>query len=521
MVRRQLSANGPQVNLQPPRGHDPEIPVAKSAKDVQVTVPSNVELFLDNADVPHIKILDAKGRQVYPLTHNLVRGWVTAYLHRLKNERLPTKAEVDACISLLGAHAMINGRRESQEDWRDDLLERDSLTLCIYTLANRKAPNPWDATPSQILDAVDLLAAKEHIEKGEDWPRSAQRLSIALEQRQLVLNDLGVLLIKLARQSTARKWRIQMKEHDANNQRVIDASQVTSSCEPQAKPSSDNELQLASSQKDALAKNLEEIVTGGLGTPLTEDQILAWLPKTWDQIVGNEILKDELQLLVGDLLDRQTGPNFLLTGAESTGKDSSVLHTISVLLCYDPDMTHSEPCGVCENCLCEVDRGTSFGDIRKGDDFQFMHIDCETLTADKLAFEASKVRAYPGRLLVYLSHLDRLAPNRVHDLLQVMEDRKYLWLATAPQAGDVPQEVLHHFKVQQPNLPSEDKLATFLAERCRDWSITVDSGHSLIRLAHICGQVTGTALRVLARAASGQERRLTLDLVENSFGETD
>ncbi len=171
-----------------PEGNDSstEISVPETKKEPDkraIEIPSNLEYFLDNADVPQIKIPYAKGRQTWPLGHDLIRGLAVNHLYRSSGGIPPSAAQVDAFISVLKAQAMLNGRKDEGEDWSEDLLEKDAVLFCIFTLIQRKHPEPWVATAGQILDAANVLAAKERVAKPKDWPKSPSQMSVAIKER--------------------------------------------------------------------------------------------------------------------------------------------------------------------------------------------------------------------------------------------------------------------------------------------------------------------------------------------------
>ena len=485
-------------------------------KELPIVIPEDIELFLDDADVPHIRIPQAKGRKTLPICHKLVRGYVINFLFRLSGGRLPGKADVEAFLSVLEAQALLFGQRETEEsDWKEDVLEDDALALCLYTLVERKAPQPLEATAGQVLDAVDELAAKERVEKPDDWPRSPSRMSIAIKQRRLVLNELGVVVTKLPRKGTARNWRFEMNPSDGGD--ASDTPTSGASCHP-SQPNSflENGLGASSADDDAFfASLMQKANEEGPRSPLDGDEIRLWVPDKWEQFCANESAVENLTTIVDDLLVDRPGRNLLLTGDEDTGRGALVIHAVRSLLCHEPQGI--DPCGVCLNCEFELGVESEFGRAENDGKFNFLHVDCGRLDSDRFAKEVSKVIGYAGRLLVYLCRLDRLKEAMVPQLLDTMKDKRFIWFATAARAGDVATELLTNFAVEQTTRPTEKELAFFLAERCRDWAIKVDSGQTLLRLAHRCGQVTGEALSALALAAEREDRTLNAELVEDAF----
>jgi hypothetical protein len=472
-----------------------------------------MELFLDNADVPHVKIHKSKGRKVWPLSHKLVRGFVTEFLHQASGGILPNKSEVDAFVNLLEAKALVNGRRDAEIDWQDNVLDQDPLTLCLYTLVLRKAPSEWDATSGEIMLAVNVLAAKEGFVKSDNWPPSPQQMSIELAKRIVVLGELGVIVTKLPRSGAARKWRLQMTQSDTLQVGITESSLGSS----ESKSLNAHGLDRNTATDDALAAELESILNQERSPEiLTPDQISHWIPSEWTEFKGNSSAVEKLVLTLDDLVAKRPCKNVLLIGAKNTGRDALITHSVNALLCEQPT-NNLDPCGSCPNCAWQIVREEAFGTVRKDDEFQYVYVDCPNLNENKLVYESSRVKGFQGRLLVFLSQVDLLPKDRIPDLLTVMEDERFFWFATATDIGRIDQEVLKHFEVEMTNNPPEDELAQFLAERCSAWGIALDSPLTLVRLAHVCGQVVGDTLIILSLAAGAPGRQLTRELVEANF----
>jgi hypothetical protein len=495
------------------------------ARDMSLPVPDQgedklFELFLDSANVPHIKLLKAKGRQIWPVEHEMVYNHMTHFLFEASGHLLPTSTEVKGYLNVLKSVAVMNGQRTGEVDWKDNVLEQDALTNAIFTLTTRKAPKPWEATAAQILTAVDVLAAKEALDKGDQWPKAPNRLSIELERRQEVLRELGVSVTKLARVGVARKWRLEVSNGDGSGGTRLESSPPASPDSSQPNLLEDKQLNQHSPEDDAFSGELEQIL--GQDAPeskLSHGEILKWIPRKWSEFVGNDLAIVELKGVVKAVLDGEHGYNVLVTGPEDSGRDAMILLAARTLLCDNPDLDTLDPCGTCPSCVWEYGNDAVFDKYYGGEKFKFLSVDCPQLTTSNLAYEMDKARGFEGTLLVYLRRLDYLSKDALPDLLTFMDDKRFLGFAKASGTAGILPEILNQFEIQTTADPPASELARFLAERCRDWGIKIDSGHTLIRLAHICGQRVGDALEGLAEAADTPERRLTLSIVENSFDE--
>jgi SpoVK/Ycf46/Vps4 family AAA+-type ATPase len=101
-----------------------------------------------------------------------------------------------------------------------------------------------------------------------------------------------------------------------------------------------------------------------------------------------------------------------------------------------------------------------------------------------------------------------------HLLLKPLEELDALWIASSARPGDLDKMFLRRFSAKlSTSLPTQAELAEFLATRCDDWNIAVDSPDTFGLLARRSKLVTAKAIYCLAFAAGKSERALSRDMV--------
>jgi Holliday junction resolvasome RuvABC ATP-dependent DNA helicase subunit len=246
-----------------------------------------------------------------------------------------------------------------------------------------------------------------------------------------------------------------------------------------------------------------------------------WVPSSWKEIVGNSELKEHLRDVLWSIRVREdpTGHNTLVYGPSRSGKTASLKLFMRCLLCHQLDRESLDPCsGDCPSCKDASDR---FG--RRGIEQQvhgvFVHckpIDCTAMTEADLRDELAEMRGYHGVRAVYLDEIHRLARRNMDEqLLKQMEEKDFIWLASAISVNGLEDAFLNRFSTKiRTELPTFDELAVWLAERCRGWELGWDHEDTLIRLAERANGVPGLTLQVVARADKKRTRLLTRALVE-------
>ena len=81
-----------------------------------------------------------------------------------------------------------------------------------------------------------------------------------------------------------------------------------------------------------------------------------WKPERWDQIVGNQELKEFFWDMIWCVRKEghRSGFNLLLTGPSRGGKTSGIVFGLQSLFCLNFDLDTMNPCGQCRNCTMKV-----------------------------------------------------------------------------------------------------------------------------------------------------------------------
>jgi hypothetical protein len=271
-----------------------------------------------------------------------------------------------------------------------------------------------------------------------------------------------------------------------------------------------------------------------------------WLPERWDQIVGNQELKEYFWDLIHCVRKEghRSGFNLLLTGPSRGGKTSGVTFGIKCLLCLDFDFKTMNPCGSCPNCRMKVhlygnDGWEDFITFSRDQKnlrptrFHFLPLDCTRLDADDLERILTRVSVDDETLrVVYLDEVHRLNRRSLDErLLKPLEHSRAIWIASSAyvkKGGDADGKRLekmfqnrftYRIDTQKPTV---QELAVWLAERCEEWGIHCDDPKAaLTRLAQRSNQIPGMALQVLNKAHKRRSKLLTSQMVDQHIFDLD
>ncbi len=160
-----------------------------------------------------------------------------------------------------------------------------------------------------------------------------------------------------------------------------------------------------------------------------------WKPERWDQIVGNQELKEYFWDMIWCIRKEghRSGFNLLLTGPSRGGKTSSITFGIKCLWCLDFDLETMNPCGRCTNCSMKVhlygnDGWEDYIDLLEPEEkptpirFNYLPLDCTRLTESELGRILDRVDVDDRTLRViyfdcsrYFRCLNRRGANRLRD----------------------------------------------------------------------------------------------------------
>lgn len=271
-----------------------------------------------------------------------------------------------------------------------------------------------------------------------------------------------------------------------------------------------------------------------------------WQPDRWDQIVGNEELKEYFWDLIWCVRKERhrSGFNLLLTGPSRGGKTSGVTLGIKCLWCLNFDFQTMNPCGVCHNCKMKIDLfGTdgweSFmdyepvGDDRRPVRFHYFPVDCTRISEADLESILFKVRVDDDFLkVIYLDEVHRLGRRFMDEkLLKPLEQSRAIWIASTAYLKKEEDEGAKKldkmfqnrftYRIDTRKAPIGE-FTGWLAQRCHDWSLKCDDPKQVLtRLAERSNQSPGMALQVLNKAHKKRSKLLTMEMVEGHIFDVD
>ena len=260
---------------------------------------------------------------------------------------------------------------------------------------------------------------------------------------------------------------------------------------------------------------------------LSPREIEQWVPAKISDFIACEQAK---RVLIGHLAVKGEGSNILISGETGTGKTGLVEVFIRTLNCRQTSEPLNAPCGTCDDCLAfdfeHSDNGLFAHDreslIVHGEDPRyFYHVNC--VGFDKMALKnlRSEIECNGKyRSIIYLDEIQHLAHDKTDTmLLKPIRELNAIWIATGVDADKVLNQMLiRRFASRcSTDLPSELELALFLADKCKQWGIQVESPETIAQLAQRSRQITAECINVLARAAGEAtdigKRMLTMEMV--------
>lgn len=268
-----------------------------------------------------------------------------------------------------------------------------------------------------------------------------------------------------------------------------------------------------------------------------------WKPERWDQIVGNQELKEFFWDMIWCVRKEghRSGFNLLLTGPSRGGKTSGIVFGLQSLFCLNFDLDTMNPCGQCRNCTMKVhlygnDGWEDFIDYLEPEEkptpvrFHYLPLDCARLRERELEKILARVDVDDSTLrVIYLDEVHRLRRQFMDEmLLKPLEGPPAIWIASSAYVKKEEEKEENHgssrlekmfqnrftFRIDTEK-PKVDELTVWLGERCEEWKIRCeDSEPTLTRLAERCNQIPGMALQVLNKAHKKRSKLLTMLMVE-------
>lgn len=271
-----------------------------------------------------------------------------------------------------------------------------------------------------------------------------------------------------------------------------------------------------------------------------------WQPARWDQIVGNQRLKEYFWDMIWCVRKERhrSGFNLLLTGSSRGGKTSGVTFGIKCLWCQNFDFETMNPCGACNNCRMKIhlfgtDGWEEFMDYEPvGQDcrpvrFHYFPVDCTGISEADLERLLLTVRVDDETLkVVYLDEVHRLGRRFMDEkLLKPLEESRAIWIASSAYlkkeedegAKKLDKMFQNRFTFRiQTQKTSVDEFAVWLALRCEEFGIRCDEPREVLTsLAERSNLIPGMALQVLNKAHKRRNKLLTREMVDEHIFDLD
>ena len=255
----------------------------------------------------------------------------------------------------------------------------------------------------------------------------------------------------------------------------------------------------------------------------TPHEIERWVPHRLQDFLACEEVRNAF---VDHLRADGDGTNILISGETGTGKTGLVEAYVRTRNCPYSAGPLLGPCGKCDDCK-------TF-DFENQDDGIFARLRAKVLEQSAVATHFFHVNCYrlhePGirdlareiaeegadRSIVYLDEVHDLAEGKRDKLLlKPISELNAIWIATGITTDALSPMFVRRFATRcTTTRPTEESLALFLLDRCKEWKIALDCPETLVSLARRSRQIAAECISVLARAASQNGRVLDRQLVE-------
>ncbi|REJ67329.1 MAG: hypothetical protein DWQ31_11730 [Planctomycetota bacterium] len=257
-------------------------------------------------------------------------------------------------------------------------------------------------------------------------------------------------------------------------------------------------------------------------------EIERWSPTKWSEIAGNSgLIRVWLDFI------RNSPCNTLVTGPRRSGKTRTILHGIKSLLCKLRSDS-LDPCGLCRSCQAVdaiLDEHTGLFRELAGNDFGFVPVDCQNISAEQLRALRDKAGWDDERCIYYLDEIAALGANgRDKVILKPLDEWPCVWIASAVtvnrrdgrgkkhQKDGLSPDVRSRFAQKVgTTLPTPSELTKWIKDRCREeeWNIHIEQEERTIPLLIKRARYRVGFVKQPIAVAAARGRLLTLDLVRD------
>ncbi|REJ91772.1 MAG: AAA family ATPase [Planctomycetota bacterium] len=249
---------------------------------------------------------------------------------------------------------------------------------------------------------------------------------------------------------------------------------------------------------------------------MNSEEIRKWRPARFCDFVG--ATNQRRIARVQRLLRRGRLPSpLLLVGIFGYGKTSLARLLFRSLCCEDRDPSTSDPCNVCQQCVCTGRLYQGYGNP-----YRRYEYDCTSMSRSEL-IQTLREDLDDNRFdkpAIFMDELHHFHEKRMQEpLLKFVEDFHGIFVAAIME--DRLEEVIPPLRERFETLhlvpPSSDEISKFFEQKMREWDILSQPGV----IPHMVSQ-SGTSFRIcqkiIAAAAEEEDRTLSAELVDDMLG---
>lgn len=263
----------------------------------------------------------------------------------------------------------------------------------------------------------------------------------------------------------------------------------------------------------------------------TAREIERWSPSTWEHIAGNSDIVRTLRAFA-----RNSPSNLLVTGPWRSGKTRTIKHGIKSILCVHRS-DDLEPCGKCQSCRAvdsPLESHTGLFSALDGSNFNFVQVDCQSVSADTLKSLHQEVRWDNVNTIVYLDEISALGRRGLDTLLlKPIDEWPCIWMASAKSVATkswtgkrskvegLSEEVRNRFAIKLGTaVPGPAELSTWIKRRCQEWQVLIENEKETIallikRACNLIGHVKQPIVAAASHGTSLETRILKLNDVRS------
>ncbi len=251
--------------------------------------------------------------------------------------------------------------------------------------------------------------------------------------------------------------------------------------------------------------------------------IQRWTPQGLPQILGCTSIINTLHEL------SESGgrfPNLMICGEPGTGKTAAINAFRKTLNCPHRSGNPASACGTCDDChkfdvrydltgfyAVGLERVAKFNAIP----LHHYTINCGDANESLFRELFKDRRDFQGNMVVFLDECQRLVRRSLDEMLLLpLEQANISWVAATARPEELDPMFIRRFALRlKTTPPTATELATFLADRCREWKIKVDDTKTLVTLAQSSQCRPSECFCVLSTATITPNRLLTIKMVED------